>query len=314
MGRKKNHQKSYIPAPAHKKIPSIDDLLNQYFESEDGENKKLQDFFKSYYGFLQRSREEKLEEIVDSLSAVADASIADSYTRIVQLKFGDPLSVLGSLSGPGGRFNIGNGMGHTKPFPTLYVANDFHTAFCECFHYPPGYMRGNVDAAKMALRDANNFIATELTVNIEKCIDLRNKDVLRGFTQVISEIKPTDEFKHWAKELGYFSLRTVQTHGELYRTLLEADYLKNYYSMEMPSNSQWFGYYCLMTGIQGIIYPSVRDNKGYNIAILSENLKDTDSYIKISVDTPAIPEDRKIMNGENFEFFKIKAPSKKIIN
>ncbi|MBX2995423.1 MAG: RES family NAD+ phosphorylase [Bdellovibrionaceae bacterium] len=313
MSRKK-HSSQFIPRPQHKKIPSIDELLNQYFESEDGENKKLQDFFKAYYGFLQKSREEKLEEIVDALSAVADTAITASYTRIVQLKYGDPLSVVGSLAGPGGRFNIGNGMGHTKPFACLYVANDFHTAFCECYHYPPGYMRGNVDALKMALQKPSDFMTVQLGLNIEKCIDLRNKDNLRGFTQVISDIKPTDEFKLWAKDLGYFSLRTIQTHGELYRTLLDPDFVKNYYSLDMPSNSQWFGYYCLMAGIQGIIFPSVRDKQGYNIAVLVDNLKDTESSIKIEADTPVVPDDRKVMNGDNFEFFKIKIPTKKILN
>ncbi|MBX3040177.1 MAG: RES family NAD+ phosphorylase [Bdellovibrionaceae bacterium] len=312
MARKKKQVSHFIPQP--KRIPSIDDILNQYFENEDGENKKLQDFFKAYYGFLQKSREEKLEEIVDTLSAVADASVNASYTRIVQLKYGDPLSVVGSLSGPGGRFNIGNGMGHTKPFSCLYVANDFYTAFCECYHYPPEYMRGNVRALQMALQKPSDFMSVELSVNIEKCIDLRDKDSLRRFTEVISQIKPTEEFRDWAKELGYFSLRTVQTHGELYRTLLTKDFLKNYYLLEMPSNSQWFGYYCLMAGIQGIIYPSVRDGAGHNIGVLVENLKDTDSFVEITGELPLLAPDRRIINSSNYEFFKIRTAKKQLLS
>ncbi len=310
----RSKKRPLIPAPQHKKTPSIDDLLNQYFESEDGKNEKMHEFLQAYYGFLQRSRGEKIDEIVEALSAVADTSINGNYTRIVQLKYGDPLSLVGSLTGPGGRFNIGNGMSHAKPFPSLYIANDFHTAFCECYHYPPGYMRGNIGATKMALHNPNDFMTIELSVNIEKCIDLRNKDVLRGFTDVISEIKPTQQFKQWAKELGFFTLKTVQTHGELYKTLLDPEFLKNYYSLDVPSNSQWFGYYCLMTGIQGIIFPSVRDNRGCNIAVLVDNFKDTDSCIKINIDTPTVPPERRILNGDNSDFFKFKAPSKKIIN
>lgn len=311
MARKKNN-KNFIPAKP-RKTPTIDEILNQYFESEDGENKKLQDFFKAYYGFLQKSREEKLEEIVESLSVVSDQSISEKLTRIVDLRYGDPLSVVGSLTGSGGRFNIGNGMGHTKPFACLYVANDFHTSFCECYHYPPSYMRGNVDAAKMALRKANDFMSVEVDVCIEKCIDLRNKENLRGFTEVISQIKPTEEFKDWAKELGYFALKTVQTHGELHHTLLDPDYLKSYYSLEMPSNSQWFGYYCLKAGIQGIVFPSVRDETGYNIGILIDNFKDTESTISLNPEIQ-IPDDRKVLNSDNYEFFKIKTSGKKTIN
>lgn len=302
---KKNHR-SYIPTQTNNKIPSIDELLNKFFESTDGVNKNKQDFFKAYYGFLQQSREEKLDEIVESLSKVADISVNENYTRIVRLKYGDPLSVLGSLSGAGGRFNIGNGMGHTKPFACLYVANDFHTAFSECYHYPPSYLRGNVSASKMALDKPTDFMTVEVQINIEKCIDLRNKEILREFTNVISEIKPTEEFRKWAKDLGFFALKTVQTYGELLRTLLDPEFVKNYYLLEMPSNSQWFGYYCLMTGIQGIIYPSVRDKSGHNIAIFIDNFKDTDSYVKLKANTPDVSLDRSKIDSNNFEFFKIK--------
>lgn len=309
----KKKSKKFIP-PKLKKIPSIDEILNEYFESEDGENKKLHEFFKAYYGFLQKTREDKLDEIVESLSAVSDTSVSEKLTRIVDLRYGDPLSVVGSLMGAGGRFNIGNGMGHTKPFACLYVANDFHTAFCECYHYPPSYFRGKVSATEMALRKANDFMSVELEVNIEKCIDLRNKENLRGFTEIISAIKPTAEFKLWAKELGYFSLRTVQTHGELYKTLLDPDFLRSYYSLEMPSNSQWFGYYCLMAGIQGIIFPSVRDESGYNIGVLVDNFKDTESFIKLNDSVKVVSADRKIINADNYEFFKILSASGKTIN
>ena len=74
MNRKRS-AKNFIP-PKTNKIPSIDEILNDYFDSEDGANKKLQDFFKAYYGFLQSSREEKLEEIVESLTSVSTDSLS----------------------------------------------------------------------------------------------------------------------------------------------------------------------------------------------------------------------------------------------
>ncbi len=310
---RKNSARNFIPSKSNK-IPSIDEILNEYFESEDGANKKLQDFFKAYYGFLQSAREERIEEIVESLTSVSNDSVSESYSRMVDLTYGDPLSVVGSLIGPGQRFNIGEGMGHTKPFACLYVANDYHTAFCEFHHYPPSYLRGGLDASKMALKKPENEMHVRVQVNIEKCIDLRDKENLRDFTRVISEIKPTDEFKKWAKELGHYALRTVQTHGELYRTLLDQDFLRSYYSLEIPSNSQWFGYYCLRAGIQGIIYPSVRDEAGNNIGILIDNLKDTDSTIKLDDNIALIPDDRKILRADNYEFFKIKTATKKVLN
>lgn len=310
----RNKKKPFIPVRQRSKIPSVDELLNKYFESEETENKKLSEFFKAYYGYLQKSREEKLEDIIESLISVADSSVDHTYTRIVNLRFGDPLSVIGSLQGPGQRFNIGNGMGHTKPFPCLYVANDFHTAFSEYHHYPPSYLRGPLDPTKMALSKPSDFMTIELGVNIEKCIDLRDKTVLKQFTDVISSIKPTEEFKLWAKDLGFFALRTVQTHSELYRTILHPEFLKNYYALEMPSNSQWFAYYCLMSGIQGIIYPSVRDENGHNIAILIDNFKDTDSFVKIKNKTPVVADDRAKIDGTNYEFFKIPMQTKKVLN
>lgn len=140
-------------------------------------------------------------------------------------------------------------------------------------------------------------------------IDITDKNSLRGFSEIISQIKPTKELLEFAHSVGIPTLKTVQTAGELLRTLLNPDFLKHPTALEMPANSQWFGLYCLRAGIQGIIYPSVRKNGGgNNIAILIDNFTDTNSSARLNADTAIIHESRREMKSENIHFFKIPAP------
>ena len=58
------------------------------------------------------------------------------WSRLLDYQFSNqPLSREGSVKGDGGRFNIGRTLNPASytPFPALYVAEDFQTAFRERF-------------------------------------------------------------------------------------------------------------------------------------------------------------------------------------
>lgn len=316
---KKKQQPSYISAPSayipqkgRKTLPTIDDYINSYLDETDAQNAAVESFFQSWYGYLQDEREKRKDEIDDVLVAVANSTIELELVRIVDNQFGShPLCTLGSVQGAGRRFNIGSDLRKYRNFHCLYLASDDDTAYAEKFHGQRAQIKGTLTPHELALRpkvsDYSNFGAS---VSLSKCIDITDKSRLKEFCDVISQIKPPQHMMEFAKQLGYFSLRTIQTPGELHKTFLEKEFLRFPIILDMPSNSQWFGLYCFLAGIQAIIFPSVRLNGGTNYAVFLDNLKGTDSFIELTTKADYIAQDHRRIDGKTFEFFKIAAASR----
>lgn len=303
--RPKKNKNVQIPKLGQRKVLTVDEYLNAYFERVDYAQGREEDFFKSYIKWLEDQREKRIGEITDSLIDVATTTVEGTFCRIVDLKYvNDPLCVYGSTLLSGRRFNIGDGISHYKPFHSLYIADNDDTAHCEKFHYPRQFTKGNLSSSEFGLR--KNYACFEVEVSLSKCIDITDKNSLKSFSEIISKIKPSREILEFAHAVGIPTLRTVQTPGELLKTLLNPEFLKHPTALEMPANSQWFGLYCLRAGIQGIIYPSVRKSGGgKNIAVLIDNFSDTASFARLNADTEVVHESRREMNSKNLHFFKI---------
>src|SRR5687767_8560497 len=96
---------------------------------------ELLQFHWQYYAELAYQRRRILEQLQESLlkNCSPEPFVFDDWQRAVKFKYSlDPLSVKGSLSDPGGRFNIG-AIDTTRfpPFPALYLASDKDTALQE---------------------------------------------------------------------------------------------------------------------------------------------------------------------------------------
>jgi hypothetical protein len=291
---------------------SIDDLLNQYFEKYEVRLKEKEDFFVAYLSYLENQREAVKEDLIDSIRNVSEQSISDQqFVRLVDLKYiTDPLSTKGSLKGNGGRFNIGSELARFKQFSGLYLASDDGTAYAEKFHYSPTYTKGDLSGEGFALRGNKDYAVVGLNVNIGKCIDLTEKEKLRDFASILSGIKPNKELIEWGTSLGILKLKTVQTHGELLKNLLDPEFLKTCMALERPANSQWFGYFCLQAEVQAIKYPSVRNEKGVNLVLLVDNFKDTESYVELTTTSNVIDSSRRRIDGKNKDFFMFDIPSR----
>jgi hypothetical protein len=303
----KSRKKTTIPTLGNQnQFFSIDEYLNKFFEDSDRESLKSESFFKMYFNWLESEREKRIESILESLNHVASTCIEErTYYRIVDLKYAfDPLCVYGSGLNLGGRFNIGSNVAHYKQFSVLYVAESSSTAYTEKFHYPMDIIKGLLVGNTMGLKQ--DFACFDVKVNLSNCIDITKKENLEPFCEVISEIKPSKEIFEQAKLIGINKLKTVQTPSEIIRSLLNVEYLKIPTMLDMPSNSQWFGLYCLRAGIQGIIYPSARNSTptNQNITILIDNFRESESVVKINDDIDIVSEERRKITKDNFHFFK----------
>ena len=70
-----------------------------------------------------------------------------------------------------------------------------------------------------------------------------------------------------------------------------------------PSLSQWFGHYARAAGVAGIVYSSVRNGTGANVAVFPDNFRDTGSLVEISDQQRIVPPTKCRMDATNYQSF-----------
>ncbi len=271
-------------------------------------NKRIRSFHKDYHTYLITQRNLLLNEILQSLKKVGRNRTKGIFYRVVLSQYmDDPLCTRGSLL-YSGRFNFGHIAYDYPEFPCLYVSNHPDGAKLEKFPNPSHKI---LSSEEISLTPKKSFLTSRCEVNLTKCIDVRTPDCLKHFTKIISQINPTNQFqKKWKKmnrkvrgQGKIEPLRTIKTLQELYRSLFEIYYEQWVTFLDIPSNSQWFGYYVKSSGIEAIIYPSIKHKTYYNLAIYPDNFGPK-SYVRLADLHKSVPQDRREINKSNHRFFE----------
>jgi RES domain-containing protein len=264
------------------------------------------EYWRAFQNHLVAERETRKDRIHESLRMQAISGYAnDHLVRIVDTRYQTrPLSSYGSIIvPPGGRFNFGEISAFHTMFQALYVASDFPTAAAERF-LRTQTAADRVDQESLILRldPEASFTSYRIRVADLTVIDIRDDANLTPFTEVISEITVPAWITSLAKNRRQPLPKTLKTVDELKALLFDPMYTQWGSLIDQPAASQWFGHYVREAGIQGIIYPSVRDSNGYNIAIFPDNLKETQAIMELIDPAAAVRLEDRILNGENAIF------------
>lgn len=244
-------------------------------------------YYWEYYTSLARQRTEKSDEIKRCLLSAAEVpSPLKRWQRVVDYRYSlHPLSAVGSLiTDPGGRFNIGD-IDRTQfpPFPALYLAADQSTAIVERFgeiEAPAGL--SNLD---FALRSGPSFSCVSVSGCLDSVVDLRHRERLRSFVDIIKTFKlPTDLAAH-ARELGIDPPSVIGSVDELISALTRPGWREEPMQVDIPAASQIFGQLVWSAGIEGIVFPSSRSGAAC-VAIFPENLSSS-SFAELDDKAPA---------------------------
>ena len=277
-------------------------------------NNKIRLFYKNFHTYLATQRELLLNEILQSLKKIGKERQKGIFYRVVLSKYmNDPLCMVGSRL-HSGRFHFGNISYDYPPFPCLYVSNHSDGAKFEKF---PNKNHSLLSSAEMSLIPNNSFLTSRCEVNLIKCIDLRTANILTDFTKIISQINPNEKFQKKWKKLNRTvnrknkvkPLETIKSTKSLYQSLFEVHYEQWVTWLDIPSNSQWFGYYAKKAGIEAIIYPSLRYENCYNLAIYPDNFG-SKSYVRLMDSHNSVSKDRIEINKSNYKFFELNEPVK----
>lgn len=285
-------------------------IPGQYLESQLVKLEKLNEDTRNLWARLQdylaSERERILDEILDSLRATAISDYTcENLSRIVGSKYArNPLSSKGSyLMPPGGRFNFGQSSSYHSYFPALYLANNFETAFLEKFGEKENYKCENsLTVLDLALRKTESFLHVRADVNLERVIDLREMDSFDAFYDSVKHLEMPREIQLEAKRLKA-SMQMLSSSESVRGAVLAKDYEQWDFWIDQPSPSQWLGHYVRLAGIQGIIYPTVKSEDGFNLAVFPENFEESESTIQIKDQIDFLSPDLSEITSNNFRDF-----------
>jgi len=209
-------------------------LLNQYR-------------FKQFYE-LESLREIHRSELSEALRSHAQVSEnIKGWIRIIDYRYSlEPLSAKGSIE-KGGRFNIGKDLNVDlfAPFPALYLASNYETAYAERFDTPaPG---AELQPHELALRKSNSFTNVALKGQIDGLFDLREPSSLEEFARIIGRFRMNKELQQIARQLDMKGPLLIQNAKDLHESLL-GNWREMPKQYGLPSNSQVFARFLKQTG------------------------------------------------------------------
>lgn len=186
--------------------------------------KEVLAYHDSYHAVLAHQRTQIIEELKHSLARRGEGFKFKGWSRIVSYQYSNhPLCAKGSvLNDPGGRFNIGaiNPMRY-PPFPALYVASDFPTAFKEVFG-----QSGTVQLSEAEMALANRAALTKVVVagQIDQVLNVKSKFALKEFVSLIKDFKLPQSLLKQARKLKLHLPRIITNVETLQHVLSSPDW------------------------------------------------------------------------------------------
>lgn len=150
-------------------IRIVEYLLDKFDQIDLRSWKRFSDRDEEYhvrlFHHLEALRSIHKNELLDALHAAKTTSKkAGSWYRIVDFRYSNEfLSSKGSMR-KGGRFNIGEDLDSRifPPFPALYIAESYATAYSERFGDSPRSSTTGLKSHELALRDPPSFTNVKL--------------------------------------------------------------------------------------------------------------------------------------------------------
>lgn len=294
MGRRKKPPPRSRPSPAEADAPAPSlEVLEQFSHASlfqwNAAGRALAALNNALFFGLEGQRAANADALIDAVRlGVTGPFTFKDWARIVDWRYStEPLSMAGSVRRDGGRFNIGATLNPAtySPFPALYLAEDFETAYRERFGLKRTSAVGGLTAEEVTLRRMTSFTHVKLQGSIDAIIDIGRPEALKAIVSVIARFKIPKNVLSMARAMGLRPPGLIRTTAGLQRHILHPNWRVQPSQFDLPANSQIFGRLCVAAGVHGILYPSTKNDSRKCLALFPQNWRSSDSYVEF-VDTP----------------------------
>jgi len=258
----------------------------------------LVEFHWQYYSELAFQRTQIREQLKNSLRGKAAPFEFQNWQRIVRYKHSlNPLSTRGSVTDPGGRFNVGQIDPARYPvFPALYIASDKGTALAEVLGREQN--TGSLTPEELALTKPDSITAVSVSGKLESVLEIRERGNLLPFVNLIKGFKVSKSLVLKARKLR-FLLDLVKTPKVLGDVLEQRNWREWPMLYDVPSTCQVFGGIVMNAGIEGILYNSAITQREC-LAIFPQNFLNSSSFLELDDEPPSAEVQRRV-DSTNFD-------------
>jgi RES domain-containing protein len=239
----------------------------------------LDEFTASLYFGVEPARRRLRSKLCDALRQAGGTALdLRSWARIVTYQYSlQPLSCAGSLQSVGGRFNAGFELDDNtiNPWPALYLAEDFETAYREKFQLASSELTDGLKPHELALEQAVAHTTLFLSGRIENVFDMTTFVTLNSVGRMFRDMRLPKEAAQLAKKLKISdgAKIMIQNGQQLHFAIVKNNWRIWPMQFGMPAPSQILAELIKASGYEGILYPSSK-GPGKCLAVFPENLSD----------------------------------------
>ncbi len=227
--------------------------------------------------------------LVDALKGVgAIPLVMDRWVRVVTYQYSlEPLTAAGSLQAEGQRFNAGFELDTSSlaPWPALYLAQNYETAFREKFQLSCDESTEGLSPQELALEQDVSHTTVFVKGRIERVFDMTTFLGLNSLAKVLREIKMPHEALALRKKLKIATkdLFMIQTGMQLFDAVVKQNWRVLPVQFGLPAPSQTIADLIREAGYEAILYQSTK-GPGRCLAVFPDRLSDN-SYVEL-IDKP----------------------------
>ena len=253
----------------------------------------LEEYNSLLYYALEPYRERYKNELKQSLADVPAVTVnVDHWARCVSLRYSlEPLSAAGSLTSFGSRFNMGRDVDRTKakPWPSLYVADCFETAYREKFQHSADPQQSGLNPNELALATDGSFSCVVIEGNVERVFDLTEPQALTTFCAVLKKAVMPEQIRRLERKLKISPsarARLLKSPQTVLRFLLDENWRVLPVQYGLPAVSHIFAGLVRDAGFEAIKYPSTK-GPGMCSAVFPDRIASATTSLRVADPMPA---------------------------
>lgn len=241
------------------------------------------------YFNLEPERRRKRAELIAALKSSAPIEYhLKNWVRIVDYQWTNyPLSAAGSLCFLGGRFNTGRDLdrGTLDPWPALYLAQDYATAYREKFQLQIDESVNGLTPEELSLSAGKSHSTVVLNGKLTKVFEM-SQEALGPVAKILGRVKMPARAEQIKRKLKIKpqDLRMITTSKQLFVIASVHNWRTLPVQFGLPAPSQILAELIRAADFEAIAYPSTKGG-GTCLAVFVDRLAH-DSYIELSDKAP----------------------------
>lgn len=214
----------------------------------------------------------------------------ENWVRILPYRYClDPLSAAGSLTNFGGRFNIGRDVPGdvASPWPALYLAENFETAFREKYGQSRQDVAVGLSPEELALQKPESITSVRVHGHIERVFDVSDDTALKPFCEVLRRCRMPAEIPKLLGRLkiGKNKIQLVRSPSQLRRAVMAHTWRQWPAQFEVPAHGQILASLLIDAGYEAVLYPSAKSGHRC-LALFPCNIGSAGTFVELMPDYP----------------------------